>query len=148
MPDLLDRVHNELTARLRELRPLVEEHKRLEAALGALNEIQSATPRPRATNASAAAATRRRAGRNGASANSRKRAPRGANREAVLRALHERPGASSGEIAAVSGVERNTLHGLLARLIKDGELEKRALPSGSTGYVVTNPEHASQPEAT
>lgn len=148
MADLLDRVHKELTARLDELHPLVEEHRRLEAALGALNEVQSATPRPRATNASAAAGPRRRAGHNGALPGSRKRAPRGANREAVLRALHERPGASSGEIAAVSGVERNTLHVLLARLIRDGELEKRALPSGSTGYVVTNPEDASQPEAT
>ncbi len=137
-----------MTARLDELRPLVQEHKRLEAALGALTEVQSATPRPPATNASVAAGPRRQAGHNGTSASSRKRAPRGANREAVLRALRQRPGASSAEIAAVSGVERNTLHALLARLIRDGELEKRALPSGSTGYVVTNPENASQPEAT
>ncbi len=136
--DLLDRVHKEMAARLAELRPLVEEHRRLEAALGALNEVQSATPWPRAANASAAGGSRRRAGRNGGSASARKRAPRGANRKAVLSALRERPGSSSGELAAVSGVEGGTLHALLTRLVKDGEVEKQELPSGRTGYALSD----------
>lgn len=139
--DLLDRICKELTARLAELRPLVEEHKRLEAALGALNQAQGAAPKARATNASATATAtasrRRRTGSRG-SAGSRKRAPRGANRQAVLRALQERPGASSGELAAVSGVEHNTLQSLLARLVRDGELEKHELPNGRMGYALSD----------
>ncbi len=67
----------------------------------------------------------------------RKRARRGANREAVLRAAKERPGASSGELTVTSGVERSTLHALLARLVKAGELEKRTFPTGQTGYALS-----------
>ena len=36
MPDLLDRIRAEMSTRLAELRPLVDEHRRLEAALEAL----------------------------------------------------------------------------------------------------------------
>jgi predicted HTH transcriptional regulator len=107
--------------------------------VGVLNDLPTkATAKPRATNASATGGARRRARRNGAAATPRKRAPRGANREAVLRVLQERPGASSGELASVSGVERNTLNGLLARLVKDGEVEKRELPSGRAGYALND----------
>ena len=66
------------------------------------------------------------------------RAPRGANREAVLRAAAERPGATSSELAAVSGAEPKTLSGLLARLVKTGELQSvRCLPE-RTGYALAD----------
>lgn len=137
--DLLDRIRKELTTRVNELRPLHEEHARLEMALRALNE--AGTSGSRAAN-SPQGNGRRRAGQKKTpakphSANSRKRTPRGANREAVLRALHDRPGVSSAELAAVSGVERNTLYALLTRLVIEGELEKQALPSGRNGYALT-----------
>jgi DNA-binding IclR family transcriptional regulator len=54
----------------------------------------------------------------------------------VLRAVEDRAGATSAELAAVSGVERNTLYGLLARLVKEGELQTRTLPTGRTGYAL------------
>jgi DNA-binding IscR family transcriptional regulator len=53
-----------------------------------------------------------------------------------LRAAQERPGATGAELAAVSGIQRNTLNALLARLVKSGELQTRALPTGRTGYVL------------
>lgn len=102
------------------------------AALQALGEAQSAAP------ASAAAPAKPRA-RKAPPATVRKRAPRGANREAVLRAAQQRAGATSAELASVSGVERNTLYALLARLVKTGELQTRALPTGQTGYVLGEP---------
>ena len=68
----------------------------------------------------------------------RKRAPRGANRQAVLRAASERPGGTRAELAAVSGVDPNTLSALLARLVKAGELQTRALPTGRTGYALAD----------
>jgi DNA-binding IclR family transcriptional regulator len=40
----------------------------------------------------------------------------------VLRAVQERPGATSAELAAVSGVQPSTLYALLTRLVNDGEL--------------------------
>jgi IclR helix-turn-helix domain len=66
----------------------------------------------------------------------RKRAPRGANREAVLSVVGERPGVTARELAAASGVTGGTLYSLLRTLTQQGALEKRALPGGPTGYVV------------
>jgi CRP-like cAMP-binding protein len=113
VPDLLDRIREEISSRLVELRPLVDEHDRLAAAVQALGYGQREDP-----------------------GQARGRAPRGANREAVLRAAQERPGATGAELAAVSGVERNTLNTLLARLVKSGELQTLALPTGRTGYAL------------
>lgn len=127
MADLLDRIRAEIDARLAELRPLVDEHGRLDAALHALEHARTPSV-PAAVSSPARTRT--------APAPRRKRAPRGANREAVLRAARERPGATTAELAAVSGVQRNTLNVLVARLVKAGDLEPRALPTGQTGYAL------------
>jgi len=66
----------------------------------------------------------------------RRRASRGANREAVLRVVAERPGVTTRELAAASGVKGGTLSALLRTLTQRGELEKRALPGGRTGYAL------------
>lgn len=130
MADLLDCIRGEISTRLSELRPVVEEYRRLDAALQALGErTTKAAVSPPVSSARASSRARAKA-----PAKARKRAPRGANREAVLRAVTERPGAASAELAAVSGVGRNTLNGLLARLVKAGELQTRQLPTGRTGY--------------
>lgn len=132
MPDLLDRIRSEMSTRLAELRPLVDEHSRLGAALQALGDVdraaaaQATQPRSRAT----AAAT---------TTTHRKRAPRGANRLAVLRAAEDRFGATSAELATTSGVQGGTLYALLARLVKNGELQKETLPTGRAGYARTPP---------
>lgn len=131
MPDLLDRIRTEMSARLAELRPLVDEYARLEAASQALDDAHDGTPAP-ATPTPAARSRSRGLKRTPATA--RGRAPRGANRLAVLRAAQDRPGATSTELATMSGVQANTLHALLARLVKSGELQKQTLPNGRTGY--------------
>jgi DNA-binding transcriptional ArsR family regulator len=134
--DLLDRIRSDVDARLRELRPLVHEHERLQAALRALE------------GAAGAASGRPVAGSTGAERGSvgtarsepaGPRAPRGANRQAVLAAVRERPGASAAELAAVSGVERTALYGVLRRLLQDGLIDTRELPTGRTGYTTANP---------
>jgi hypothetical protein len=66
------------------------------------------------------------------------RAPRGANREAVLAVVRERPGVTARELAAASGVTGGTLYSLLARLTARGELAKRDLPGGQTGYALAD----------
>ena len=135
MAELLDRIRVEISTRLTELRPLVDEHRRLEAALRALSEPTSGAPAPPPVSSPVQATPRA-----GAKARTSpgKRAPRGANREAVLRAVSDRPGATSAELAALSGVERNTLNGLLARLVKAGELQARQLPTRRTGYALVD----------
>jgi hypothetical protein len=131
VPDLLDRIREEISTRLAELRPLVDEHGRLAAAAQALGDAQSEAPVP----APASTPVQTKHPKTSA-VQARKRAPRGANREAVLRAAQERPGATAAELAAVSKVERNTLNALLARLVKSGELQTVALPTGRTGYAL------------
>src|SRR4051812_29687425 len=68
----------------------------------------------------------------------RARAPRGANREAVLAVVRERPGVTANELAAASGVTGGTLYSLLGRLTDQGEIAKRELPSGQTGYAAAS----------
>jgi hypothetical protein len=77
----------------------------------------------------------------------RPRAPRGANREAVLKVVGERPGVTSAELAAASGVPRGTLASLLRTLVTRGELEKRSLPGGKTGYALSSTAPADEPES-
>ena len=77
----------------------------------------------------------------------RQRAPRGANRRAVLRVVGERPGVTAAELSVASGVHRGTLSALLRTLVGRGELEKRSLPGGRTGYApaASAPAHRSPP---
>jgi hypothetical protein len=66
----------------------------------------------------------------------RQRAPRGANREAVLRTVAARPGLTLRELTSVTGVKPSSLPPLLRTLTLRGELEKRKLPNGQTGYAL------------
>jgi hypothetical protein len=132
MPELLlDRVHSEIRARLRECEAAVCESERLEAALTALAGIQAPT-RPAPEPAASLAAPRRR--RSSGQRSSGPRAPRGANRAAVLRVLGERPGVSATEVSAASGVARQVLYALLKTLEQRGEIAREQLPDGATGY--------------
>lgn len=64
------------------------------------------------------------------------RAPRGANREAVLRTVAARPGLTLRELTSATGVKPSSLPPLLRTLTRRGELEKRRLPNGQTGYAL------------
>jgi hypothetical protein len=158
--ELLDRIVGEIRGRLAATRAAALEHERLEAALSALESAGATrTVRGRAAgkraptpaggrssaakgeDAARASAERgasepatRASRRAGGQVAARKRAPRGANREAVLRAVSERPGASARELAAVTDVRGGTLYALLRTLTERGELDKLALPGGQIGY--------------
>jgi hypothetical protein len=135
VPDLLDRIERELRQRLEATRAAKHEHDRLEAALRALDGASSGSAASMASGRAARSAQgsrRRRASRARA-----RRAPRGQNRERVLAAVRERPGATTAELAAVSGVERNTLYALLRTLVSRGELERHELPGRGAGYALT-----------
>lgn len=66
MTDFLDEKQQEITARLRELKPLIEEYQRLEAAAAALDGLGgSAASAPAATATAAPKAARKVPGRRG-----------------------------------------------------------------------------------
>jgi hypothetical protein len=65
----------------------------------------------------------------------------------VLAVVRERPGVTAGELAAASGVSGGTLYGLLRRLVEQGELAKRELPRGQTGYTLAGDDSTVSDEA-
>jgi len=126
MADLVGQIQRDIEKRLRELRPLIEEKEQLEAVLAALKNGTAgdapAAPRIRAT-------TTRAAGRAPYAGGKSRRAPRGANREAILGVVRERPGVSAAEVAAITRIAKPTVHTTISQLKRKGILE----PEGSGG---------------
>jgi hypothetical protein len=152
MPDLLDEKHREITDRLRKLSPLVEEHRRLQAAARALDGIgrsatASVTTRRRkpARGRSVAKATAgatigkpgrpKRVGRPAGSgkAATTSTAPRRAGRRKgsgtraaqALALVKEQPGVTIPELAAKMGIKHNYLYRVLPTLQKERKLTKQ-----------------------
>lgn len=127
MADLVGQIQRDIEKRLSELRPLIEEKEQLEAVLAALTNGAAgggpvAAARTRATPARSAARAPYAAGKG-------RRAPRGANREAILNVVRERPGVSAAEVAAITRIAKPTVHTTISQLKRKGILE----PEGSGG---------------
>jgi DNA-binding transcriptional ArsR family regulator len=132
MADLVAQIQRDIERRLQELRPLLAEKEQLEAVLAALTnghapsaDASSGRGRARAAAAPAAAA----AGRAPYAGGRRRRAPRGANREAILKVVQERPGVSAAEVAEVTKIAKPTVHTTISQLKRKGILE----PEGANG---------------
>ena len=127
MSDFLQAKRGEIAARLRELEPLVDEYRQLEAAAAALAGLPGATraaaraPRRGRTAARPAARTRK-----AASAGRRGR-PRGSGTRALqtLELVKAKPGITIPEIATQMGIKQNYLYRVLPGLEKDGKVVKR-----------------------
>jgi hypothetical protein len=112
MADFLDEKRKEIDARLRELRPLVDEYQRLEKAASALAGVGAGSG-TRATGG-----TRRRRGRG---------RPRGSGTRAkeALELVRTRPGISIGEMADAMGIKANYLYRVMPTLESEGQVVKR-----------------------
>jgi CRP-like cAMP-binding protein len=121
MADFLDEKRREMQERLKELRPLVDEFHRLEAAIAALDGVSTS---------GGAAPTRRRASSGGAGgggdANGRRGRPRGSGTRGkqALDAVRAHPGITIPEIAEQMGIQQNYLYRVLPGLQKDGLIRK------------------------
>lgn len=128
MADLVGQIQRDIEKRLAELRPLIEEKEQLEAVLAALTNgspaAAPAAPRVRATTTPRSAG-----GRAPYAAGKGRRAPRGANREAILTVVRERPGVSAAEVAEITKIAKPTVHTTISQLKRKGILE----PEGSGG---------------
>src|SRR5689334_6909222 len=130
MPDFLEEKKREIDARLKELRPLVEEYHRLEAASAALQGV-GGTSNSR-SSAPAARRTRRRgsSGSNGGTSTGtgtgRRGRPRGSGTRSkqALELVRSRPGITIPEIAESIGIQQNYLYRVLPSLQKDGLVRK------------------------
>src|SRR4051812_47306183 len=138
MTDFLEEKKREINARLKELRPLVDEYHRLEAAAAALDGVGgerssagasgAAAPTTRRTRGSGGGTTRRRTGGTGGtgSGSGRRGRPRGSGTRSkqALELVRERPGISIPEMAEAMGIQQNYLYRVLPSLQKDGLVRK------------------------
>jgi hypothetical protein len=130
MADLVGQIQRDIESRLKELRPLLAEKEQLEAVLAALtSDANGGASQPRARAARAAAAPVAAAERAPYAGGRRRRAPRGANREAILAVVRERPGVSAAEVADVTKIAKPTVHTTISQLKRKGILE----PEGANG---------------
>jgi hypothetical protein len=111
MADFLDEKRKEIDARLRDLRPLVDEYQRLEKAAAALSGV-GASERP--------ARRRSRAG-------GRRGRPRGSGNRAkqALELVRARPGIKISEMADAMGIQPNYLYRVMPSLESEGQVVKR-----------------------
>jgi CRP-like cAMP-binding protein len=121
--DFLNVKRQEIARRMQELEPLVEEYRRLEAAIAALDAI-GAPPRRAARRTSAPAASGRRRGR-----------PRGSGtrRAEALAIVTANPGITVAEVAEKLGINQNYLYRVLPALAKDGLIVKSGRGWRATG---------------
>src|SRR3954464_9216177 len=154
MTDFLEEKKREINARLKELRPLVDEYHRLEAAAAALDGVAGEGAGSRAATAGGATGTRRVRGSGGGGATTRSRGasggsgsrrrgrgrgsgtpphegrrrgrPRGSGTlsKEALELVRTRPGISIPEMAEAMGIQQNYLYRVLPGLQKDGLVRK------------------------
>jgi hypothetical protein len=115
MADFLDEKRKEIRARLQELKPLVDEYHRLEAAAQALEGV-SAPAKPRRARSTKVSGSTGRRGR-----------PRGSGTRGkqALELVRANPGITIPELAEKMGIKQNYLYRVLPGLQKDGLVRKQ-----------------------
>ena len=123
MADFLDEKRKEIQARMKELKPLVEEYTRLEAAERALSGVGSNGTGNRSASAPAAPAKRRRSSGSGTGRRGR---PRGSGTRAVqaFELVKARPGITIPELAESMGIKQNYLYRVMPTLAEEGKVTK------------------------
>jgi hypothetical protein len=122
MADFLDEKRSEIGARLKELKPLVEEYQRLEAAAAALDGVPATAVAPR-SNGRAAKSSAKRRSTNGTGRRGR---PKGSGTRGAeaLALVKESPGITIPELAEKMGIKQNYLYRVLPGLADDGLVSK------------------------
>jgi len=132
MADFLDEKRTEIAARLKELKPLVDEYTRLEAAASALDGVPAnaapASSPARRGPAKRTTSPRRRGATNGAGSSTGKRRGRpkgsGTRGNEALQLVTANPGITIPELAEKMGIKQNYLYRVLPGLAQDGLVAK------------------------
>ncbi|MCW3032223.1 MAG: hypothetical protein QOK19_2753 [Solirubrobacteraceae bacterium] len=138
MTDFLDEKRKEISDRLKELKPLVDEYNRLEAAVGALAGVGGAAAsaattavrgkkgpgRPRGSTAKATATKTRKAGRP-AKRRAGRRKGSGTRAAEALALVQGQPGITIPELAAKMGIKQNYLYRVLPGLEQEKKVNKQ-----------------------
>lgn len=134
MADFLDEKRNEIGARLKELKPLVEEYQRLEAAAAALDGVPAHGTGANGSAGNGSGSARRATARVKAAGRSRgagtgtgrRGRPKGSGTRGAeaLALVKGNPGITIPEIAEKMGIKQNYLYRVLPGLAEDGLVEK------------------------
>jgi hypothetical protein len=119
VPDFLEEKRKEIQTRLKELKPLVDEYQRLEAAERALAGVNGSGSAPAASSA-----PRRRRG--GGQGTGRRGRPKGSGTRALqaLELVRARPGITIPELAEAMGIKQNYLYRVMPTLADEGQVVK------------------------
>jgi len=127
MADFVDQKKGEIEARIKELRPLVEEYDRLNAAVVALSSVGVGSARRGATAPRAAKKSVRRTGAGAGKGSGRRGRPKGSGvrDKQALELVTATPGVTIPEIAKEMGIKQNYLYRVLPSLEKEGLVRKK-----------------------
>ena len=125
MTDFLDEKRKEIQARLKELKPLVEEYHRLEAAEQALAGVNGTSARAAVPAASPRARGGSSSGGRGSGGGRRGR-PKGSGTRALqaLELVRARPGITIPELAEAMEIKQNYLYRVMPTLAEEGQVVK------------------------
>jgi CRP-like cAMP-binding protein len=120
--DFLEEKRKEISARLKELKPAVEEYRRLEAAEQALAGVGTPARAPKA----AASRARRNGGTTAKKGTGRRGRPKGSGKRAqqALELVRAKPGITIPEMATSMGIQQNYLYRVVPDLAKQGLVTK------------------------
>jgi CRP-like cAMP-binding protein len=131
MADFLDEKRREMQERLKELRPLVDEFHRLEAAVAALDGVGTqpapgVAARRRSSGGSSSSSSGSGSRSSNGSGNGRRGRPRGTGTRGrqALDIVQANPGITIPEIAEQMGIQQNYLYRVLPGLQKEGQIRK------------------------
>jgi hypothetical protein len=122
MADFLADKKREIEARMKELRPAVEEYHRLEAAVSALAGVTT-----NGAGSAAAPARRRRRTASTTAGTGRRGRPKGSGTRSkeALSIVRKSPGITIPELAQKMGIKQNYLYRVLPGLAQDGLVVKQ-----------------------
>ena len=126
MADFLDEKRKEIQARLKELKPFVEEYNKLLAADQALGGLCNGAAAPVAV-ARPPPARRARRGPGRPQHRRQARSPQGrrhAARREALQLVTDRPGITIPELAEAMGIQQNYLYRVMPGLAEEGKVTK------------------------
>ena len=118
MTDFLEEKKAEIRSRLDELKPLVDEYQRLQAAHDALDGVESESFSPRRSN------TPKRARSTGEGQGRGRPKGSGTRSKEALQLVKDRPGVTIPEIAEAMDMKQNYLYKVMPELQKDGLVRK------------------------
>jgi CRP-like cAMP-binding protein len=126
MADFLDEKRKEIQARLKELKPLVDEYQRLEAAERALSGVGGTGTTSARSSSAPAPTTRRRRRASSGSGNGRRGRPRGSGTRAAqaFELVKAQPGITIPQLAEAMGIKQNYLYRVMPSLAEEGKVTK------------------------